>query len=258
MLKKELHMVFHSWKFYFILGLFILFVMYDMYLCYGLTFLAGAPDKSIWIPAAASYLSGNSHGHVPQMLLEWILPLYLLVVYGDSFIREHKYHYTQILITRTGRKEVYKAKFITAFISGFLVFMIPLILNYIAALILFRDGVNSPMADFMNDGPILHFSILYPNITYMIYIVVASIVAGLCCMYGLAVSMLIPNVKYVYCIVYVIWYIFLSCKYSIMFVTQPFIEYDWDYVIPGFLLFAGVTAFLMLLAYIKKVKMDEI
>ena len=252
-------MVFHSWKFYFILVLFILIVMYDTYLCYGLTFFSGpVPNKSVWIPAAASFLSANSHGHVPQMVLKWILPMYLLVVYGDSYIRDHKYSYTQILITRTGRKEVYKAKFMTAFISGFLVFMIPLILNYIVALILFRDGTYSPMADFINNGAILHFSILYPNITYMIYIVVASIIAGLCCMYGLAVSMLIPNIKYVYCIVYVIWYIFLACKYSISFVLQPFIEYDWDYVIPGFLLFAGVTAFLMLLAYIKKVKMDEI
>ena len=42
-------------------------------------------DFSVFLyhPSEAAFLSGASHGHITQMLLIWLMPIYILLIYGD-------------------------------------------------------------------------------------------------------------------------------------------------------------------------------
>lgn len=68
-------------------------------------------------PAYSSFLAGSSMGHFTQILLFWILPLYFLLLYSDSYTTDRNYGYLKCLLSRTGRKNYYKNKFKIAFLA---------------------------------------------------------------------------------------------------------------------------------------------
>ena len=58
-------------------------------------------------PSFASFLSGSSRGHVGQILMIWILPVYILIAYSDSGITDYKTGFKQCSLLRGSKKKYY-------------------------------------------------------------------------------------------------------------------------------------------------------
>ncbi|MDB8744936.1 hypothetical protein PNU62_07895 [Ruminococcus bicirculans] len=64
-------------------------------------------------------MSGSTMGHFTQILLSFILPLYFLLLYADSYTTDRNSGYLKCLIMRVGKKEYYKTKFKIAAINAY-------------------------------------------------------------------------------------------------------------------------------------------
>lgn len=216
--------------------------------------------KNLLHPAAASFLSGSSMGHIAQMLLIWILPLYLLLIYSDFYILEKKIGYSNITYSRFSRKDLLKNRFLLSFLLPFIILFTSLLLNFVLALIIFRGGQSFLGMEMYVDshGHLLALSLKHPYVTYMIYLLVFSILAGCYGVMCLALSLLLPNYKYVYPIAFLIWIIQIMSPYSLSYLMQPFIEYGFKEIIPASIIFFAIIAIFFLSAWRYKVKYDEI
>jgi hypothetical protein len=221
----------------------------------------GLPKIFVLNPNFASFLSGSSRGHIAQMLLVWILPLYLLVIYCDSYIQDKKIGYNNIVFMKSSRKNIIFSKFIVSFIVPFVVSFISLTINFLLAHILFRGGINFRGHDITaasgNLDPFASFSFTHPLLVNCIYILIYSIVAGGCGLFCTGLSFLFPYYKIVYPLAFVFWCVQLISPFSLTYVMQPFIEYGLDYIIPAFIIYFTSITVIVLVAFRRKVGLDE-
>jgi hypothetical protein len=210
-------------------------------------------------PSMASFLSGHSMGHITQMLYIWMLPLYLLITYCDYYIQEKKVGYNIMLLSRISKRDLIKSKMIISFFVPFLISFISVSLNFVLANIIFKGGVYfSGLERFVARGiNILHISIQHPIITYIIYILVFSLITGGCGIICTGICLLFPKYKVTYPIVFFIWIIQIAMPYSLTYAMQPFIEYGLDYIIPALLIFLIIVLIVSVSGFIFKVKNDE-
>lgn len=211
-------------------------------------------------PAFASFLSGTSQGHVAQMLLIWILPLYLLLIYSDFYILEKKIGYSNIVFSKVSRNILLKTRFLLSFFLPFIIILSSLLLNFVLSLIVFKGGQSFMGLEMYPDhnGILLSLSLKHPNITYTIYLLVFSTLAGCCGLLCSALSLLLPNYKYVYPTSFFIWIIQIMLPNSLTYLMQPFIEYGFEEIIPASILFISIVFIFSLLAWRYKVKFDEL
>lgn len=269
MIKSEFLKIFKSKKCMFFTILFVLIPFIDLvqnieeeYLDYWQhkeAYIGGLTSGMIQIAPEVSFLSGGSHGHLSQMLLIWLLPIHLLLIYCDSYIQEIRSGYSSIIFCKGSRKKIVLAKFSVSFLYPFLVCFGSLVLNYLLAHVAFwggtgRVGIFEP--EIMTAFEELCY--LNPNITYMIYIVVFCFIAGCCGVFCCGLCFLFPGKKFVYPIAFFIWIKQINAEYSLTYAMQPFIEYGPEYFIPALLFFLCTVFVVFILAYLKKVKRDEI
>lgn len=251
--KKELTDVWHHPKSRLILIIMIIIPIVDLCMVFWpwareLIFYADAyADLDHFIeqmphPSRGAYLSGSSHGHIPQMLLMWLLPFYVLSIYADSYVNEHKLGYDIFLATRKKRADIFTGKLFSGFITGFTAFFISLSINYLLCLILLHKGKSfSGLETYAEEIPLLGFSISHPILTYIVYIIFSSIIAGLCSTMCVAFSYLFKNYKLLYGIAIIIWFIQVSYRYSIVYVMQPFTEYGIKIMTISFCIFMVIV-----------------
>lgn len=251
--KKELTDVWHHPKSRLILIIMIIIPIVDLCMVFWpwareLIFYANAyEDLELFIeqmphPSRGALLSGASHGHIPQMLLMWLLPFYVLSIYADSYVNEHKLGYDILLATRKKKADIFTGKLVSGFITGFIAFFISLSINYLLCLILFHKGKSfSGLETYAKEIPLLDLSISHPILTYIVYIIFSSIIAGLCSMMCVAFSYLFKNHKLLYGISIIVWFVQISYKYSIVYVMQPFTEYGVKIITTSFCIFLGIV-----------------
>lgn len=254
-LKKEILGILYSTKGKIVLSIILILPQIDAMLSYQII-SKGAGGVH---PSMAAFLSGYS-GHIVQMLLMWLLPLYGLLMYGEQAVLEKKNGYEPIIMVRENKKKIYLSKIAAGFVSMFSAIMITLILNYVICLVLFFGGnrfkgLENYVATM--DGWML-FSMRNPIIAYIVHIIVTSMIAGFVGALCVALSTIISNLKMLYGVCFIIWFAQIIQNYSITYAMQPFIEYDLDYIIPALLILLGVTMGCILVGYIKKVKVDNI
>lgn len=217
------------------------------------------PKDNLLHPTVASFLSGSSQGHIAQMLLIWILPLYLLLIYSDFYILEKKIGYSNITYSKISRKELLKVRFLLSFSLPFAILFASLLLNFVLSLIIFHGGQSFLGLEMYTDShSLLSISLKHPYITYIIYIVAFSFLAG---GYGVmcsALSLLFPSYKYVYPMAFFIWIIQIMSPYSLTYIMQPFIEYGWKEIILAGIIFLIIIAIFIFSAWQYKVKYDEV
>jgi hypothetical protein len=211
-------------------------------------------------PAYASFLSGTSQGHVAQMLLIWILPLYILLIYSDFYILEKKIGYSHITYTKCSRSELLKARFFLSFFLPFIILLFSLLLNFVLSLIIFNGGQNFMGLEMYPDHNVtlLTLSLKHPYIAYIIYLFVFAILAGCCGLMCTALSLLFPHYKYVYPAAFFIWILQIMLPNSLTYLMQPFIEYGFREIIPAGILFVAIVFIFLLSAWQYKVKFDEL
>ena len=108
MIKCELMRIFKSTKGRLIILLMFLLPLIDFIQhIYNDIILFGSFDPENH-PAFTSFLSGSTMGHFTQILLSFILPLYFLLLYADSYTTDRNSGYLKCLIMRVEKKSITK------------------------------------------------------------------------------------------------------------------------------------------------------
>lgn len=187
------------------------------------------------------FLSGSSRGHIIQMVLLWALPMYFVYLVGsDHGIYEHTY-YKYALYSRKGARNYLRMRLLYAFLVGFLVMMSALIIDMILVTVLF-----------IRKAPISNGNT--PLDEYVLYMIIASLIAGLLCLLGECAGRLFNNQRYIYPLLTILWFVLIYAHPSIMYLFQPYTEYSLTYAFPIFmvLLILTITSVIGVIIYEKK------
>lgn len=257
LLKKEIKTILYNKKTYLLFVFFLAIMLLDLWINYTNNILIGENVnwENVFSPPFMSFLSGKSEGHFGAMLFSWCMPLYMLVCISDSYTTEYKLNYHTILATRCGRKKEYFSKLKASFIMGFSMTLLALLVNHLLAIMLFHQGMR---IDIYMHNTLNALSLSQPEISYIIYMLIAAIIFGLCAMYCSALSFCLRDVKFLYAVSYFIWLFVIALLYSIMHCIQPFIEYGFSYVVPAFIIYAAIVAACCYLGYRRKVIKDDL
>lgn len=264
--KSELYKVMKSKKCMFFMALMILIPFVDLisnmlhvfldYWLYSEAYVGGMKSGMILHPAMASFLAGSGDSHLGQMLLIWVLPIYLMLIYSDSYIREVSYGYNNIIFTKGKKKKIIKDRFMVSFLIPFTVCFCSLLLNFLLAQIIFFGG-----KDFLGmrvDESFMGLCMSYPNISYIIYMMVFCFLSGGCGVLCTGISYLIPNNKIAYPLVFVMWFVQIISPYSITYAMQPFIEYGPNYFVPALIINCILVVGVYVVSFVYMEKKDEI
>lgn len=218
-------------------------------------------SRALYHPAMAGFLSGSTHGHISQMLLIWLMPIYVLLIYGDTYIQEKSCGYTGIVFSQYSRKKILHTKFAVSFILIFGVFFLSLLFNYILANIIFMGGGSfSGMEQMLADGDLPDWwawPLQNPYLSYFIYMFIYSILAGCIGVMCYAVCLLFPSYIIAYPICFFVWYLQITSRNSITYAIQPFIEYGPERYIPALLRFFAIILMIVLICRWREVRCDK-
>ncbi|UOE94413.1 hypothetical protein [Alkalihalobacillus sp. LMS39] len=196
-------------------------------------FLKIGGDK--YHPAQAFFLSGSSIGHIPQYILLWFLPLFILVLVSEDPLQDFQTGYHNILINKVGRMKYLVEKLLFSCLIGSLAMITSLLLNFIIVLVLFNGGTyRKGLEELSFDSAFTNFIIQNPYWGVVTFSLVASLLAGLAGLIGSACSLFFKDRKYTYSATFFLWFIFVMFGDSSMHLFQPFSEYGLDDLLPTF------------------------
>ncbi|WP_368077918.1 DUF2705 family protein [Bacillus sp. NTK074B] len=203
-------------------------------------------SEMVFHPAFAFFLSASSIGHAPQIILFWFLPIYFLLLGSDDAIQDKKTGYRNILISKIGKRNYYLEKLGTSFIISFTVMAVSLFLNFILVSFIFRKGTFSKGILEMDQeaGTLMSFSADHPYSAVLLFTVITCVFAGSAGLLGASMSLFFQDAKYVYPASFFIWFLFVLRENSIVYLFQPFAEYDWNVLLP--ILYIALVVFIMI------------
>lgn len=179
-------------------------------------------NVNAWKPELETFLTYRSSGTFPaHKLLFWFLPLYYLILLGDSCIEDAQYGYRNIIISRNGRKRYFGFNLAYSFGCAFLVMFLALAFNAGLCAVAFRGGQHLPELSFEWQKEMF----IHLQRTLWTYIVFVSLISGVVAAGATALSVGLHNRYVVYPLVYIMWYIPFVMDRSIMLALQPFCEY---------------------------------
>ncbi len=210
-------------------------------------------------PAFAFFLAGSSRGHATQTILLWFLPIFFLIIHTEDSIEDYNSGYSHLLINKIGIKKYCLEKLGSSFIVAFTIMLSSLLLNFLLVCFIFANGdYDRGLSEAGVTGNALFtFGINHPFLTDIFFMIICSILAGFSGVIGASVSLLFNDRKYAYTAAFVIWFMLVLKKESIMFLIQPFSEYGIDTLAPIFLFALAVFLIVSLIAYIYRVKYYE-
>lgn len=202
-------------------------------------------------PAFTSFLSGSTMGHFTQILLSFILPLYFLLLYADSYTTDRNSGYLKCLIMRVGKKEYYKTKFKIAAIVPSVIMFFSLLLNFLLCIFFFHSGSSfGGMEEYYHDmNKWFIFGYNHPYIYYFIYIITYCFVCGLCSVLGLCFSIIFRNHYIAYPVSFFVWIIQAIFPYGVGNSIQPFTEYGFNHYLSGLIIFSATVLMVFIVTY---------
>ncbi|HHU18987.1 MAG TPA: hypothetical protein GXZ58_01845 [Bacilli bacterium] len=126
-----------------------------------------------------------------------LMPLIAALPYGWSYFIENKSGYVKTVVTRSAKTEYFLAKYIATFISGGLVILIPLLINFIVVACFIPAVTPSTMYTMYHS--VYHGSLwsqsYYTNPVWFVilYLILDFIFAGLFATMSLTVSLFVKN-----------------------------------------------------------------
>ena len=151
-----------------------------------------------------------------------------------------------------------RSKLAAAFIIPTFIFSVSLLLNFIVSQIIYRGGTSfNGLEIFKDEGGYFGYVFNNPNKIYLIYILTASIVTGLCGLFCQSIAFIFKEYKKTYAISFFVWIVLVICPYSITYLYQPFIEYGTKYIIMAFVILLSIVVASVTVAFMKENK-DEI
>lgn len=198
--------------------LFMLTIMlWDVYLVFKDSYInpahiyPGTPMSLVYkwtyIPPDAAFLSGLSHGHIPQTIIIWLMPIYLLLLGAGDHCAEHASHMDDMTKMRSSHKTYY-AKLLAQFLYITITFIILATINYLVCLVVFRHGQYA--SNMYKDNLPLLLSNRKPYISYITFIILFGLLSACYATAITALSTLIPFRLIVWIISFYFWYSQLS------------------------------------------------
>lgn len=216
----------------------------------------GAPVPN---PYSAFFLAATTRGHIIQAIYLWLLPLYFLIFASGDTVQDYKTGYSSILISKIGKRKYFREKIFVSFWVPFFIMFFSLILNLILCHVLFKGGTYSPTEGLEIPKNILFTaSIQHPFLADLGFLLVTSLFAGLSGIIGASFSFLFKKNEYVYPSAFLLWFLLVLKKDSLMLLFQPFAEYDFKVLIPIFLIAVVIFILLWVISYIVEVKCREV
>lgn len=93
------------------------------------------------------YFLGSMYASPFSTILFLLFPLAVVIPFADSYYKERNQNLLPVLLMKNGRKNYYRSKLLVIFLSGALVALVPLLVNFCLNLIAFP--ITSP-ADYTN------------------------------------------------------------------------------------------------------------
>lgn len=209
-------------------------------------------------PNYVTFLAGY-RGHVFESIMLWFMPLYLLIITAEDSIEDYDIGYRNILISKIGKKNYYLNKLVGSFAVAFVIVLVALLIDIILLHTLFSGGQDMPVDP--NDSPenlLYTISNAHPITANIVFAVVTAFLSGLISMVGAALAIVVHNRKIVYSVTFLLWFIPVLLKTSLMLVVQPFSEYDFDDLIPIFLSVSVSYIVIVAVVTVWEVKFEEI
>ena len=212
-------------------------------------------------PAYASFLSRSTQGHTTQIMILWLLPFFVLNLVSDRYIWESKKGYTNIMLSRGSRKKYMLSKYAASFLIPFVVFALSLLLNFVLAQIIFRDGNNFMGLEVLFDDKYEKWFRIegrYPNLMYLLYVFVTAFLVGMCGLITQSLAFISKRYTITYIVGFFIWMWLQTTPYNLTYATQPFIEYGFEDFIKSVALYVGTGLLISTVTVIFKVRQDEL
>lgn len=268
MIKKEIKTFFKSKLQIAVFLVTILIMILDVYLVYNINtplqeYLSGGEfdANNIYHPTKAAFLSGKSRGHIPQIILTWYMPLFVLLLCSDNYVTEHGRKYSHIMMTHVGKKKYVLHKYIASFLIGTGWFAVGIIVNFLAAFVVFRGGKSFSLSlnffeEIASESDIFIYS--HPYLIYFLYSAGAVLIAGICSVLCRSVAFLAKKYKHTYFISFAIWMVLVISPFSVAELFQPFTEYGLKHIAVGYAELILLTAVVTVVAYRRMMKEDEL
>lgn len=222
--------------------------------------------EEIPYPLYATFLTGYSRGHILQSLYLWFVPLYFLLLAGDSCIEDYQTGYIHVLIAKEGRMKYLRNRLSAGFWFPFAVMMAGLLLNLLVVCVACRNGSFSQYggeyavydAVSMPETFLFEISYTHPFLANIIYMFVVSFLGGLMGMVGTMLAAVVHERRIVYPITFALWLLPLLMRNSSMFLFQPFTEYGLDVLVPLFVWMTALYLAVVIETWVWEVKLREI
>ena len=273
MLKKELMDTVRSVKTWITAAVLLLLPMadlvrkvlyqYEPYWQYPEMYPEGLRPTDILHPSFAGFLAGGIPTHAFQQLWFWIVPIWCLLLYGDSCVREYHCKYDSLLDTRISKRKVFWTKNLAGFLIGFAVTLASVLVNYLLCVMIFPGTSFSGFEQLVgskNATTFFDFSMTHPILIYCVYMLSFSIISGLTCCMSVSLCMLLRSYKLAYCVAFVIWFpqVSMSSRGTIIEAIQPYSLADISFLIHGITVFLISVVVTVILGYIRKVKYETL
>ena len=213
-----------------------------------------------WL-AHPAFLSRSTQGHTTQIMILWLLPFFVLNLVSDRYIWESKKGYTNIMLSRGSRKKYMLSKYAASFLIPFVVFALSLLLNFVLAQIIFRDGNNFMGLEVLFDDKYEKWFRIegrYPNLMYLLYVFVTAFLVGMCGLITQSLAFISKRYTITYIVGFFIWMWLQTTPYNLTYATQPFIEYGFEDFIKSVALYVGTGLLISTVTFIFKVRQDEL
>lgn len=196
----------------------------------------------------------------------FILPLSAALPFSFSLLDENRSGYLRQMALKKGRQQYYLAKYIVTFSSGFLVAVIPILINLIITACCLPISAPDPLEQLYSNQPYgMYLSRVYhskPLLFVAIFVTLPGIFCGLWATLALCISLFVPN-KYIVVIAPYLFLFFETAFFDALFANKTALELSPFYfirgssagdihIVAGILLFMFITGFTIVLLRGKK------
>ncbi len=216
-------------------------------------------------PMGSTLLADLKDIYIPFVMIFWLLPLLLILLYADKYVIERKTGALNIYLVKMSRKKYFYKKILCSFVFSIAVTAAPLMGDFLLSCIINHGKSGFGGLEYIAQahltghvsGPFLAYSINHPYIAYFMYFFGALALAGVCGIFCQSVCFIFNNNKIASILTFAVWMALYSTKYDISMIIQPFTEYDYFYGTIAFLEVFAVMSAALIGAYIKFVRKKD-
>lgn len=216
---------------------------------------------SMPIPHYATFLALYTLRHILHKIMFWFLPLFLLIIVNEVSLEDAESGCSQALVVRMGKKAYTRRRLRESFCLSFIIIAAGLILNMILVYFLFQNG-DFAKDDWQGVDPmsrdLTRITLPHPVLANLAYILLTAFLSGLIGAVGTALALTIQNRKIVYGLTFLLWFIPVNAKQSLMYVIQPFLFADYEVVVPTLCAVVALYTAVIAAVLILEEKFDKI